>query len=205
MRRPAPSSKPMSGEDISTSTLPETASWIAIYEELASVLHSVVARSPHDPKTTELRTHLAWVQSRLAAWRTRHVSQSGLTLHRTTRRLLYGGKGVHLTARESELLDFLLRHPASLFTARQLSSLAWSSTYLSEAQVRTYIMRLRAALESLGLPSAITAVRGHGYGIDPLLGINPTAPPSFHTKSRTADTTTPRSSSFRDAVASPTA
>lgn len=34
------------GEDLNTIALPEVASWISIYEELASVLRSVIDRGP---------------------------------------------------------------------------------------------------------------------------------------------------------------
>jgi DNA-binding response OmpR family regulator len=77
---------------------------------------------------------------------------------------------VRLTRRESDLLDFLLRHPSRTFTTNQLAIGAWQSSRLSDAQVRTYIMRLRSRLSVIGLDRAITAVRNRGYSVDGTLG-----------------------------------
>ena len=43
------------GEDLSTSELNEVAGWISIYEELASILHSVLARAGSDEESEVLR------------------------------------------------------------------------------------------------------------------------------------------------------
>jgi DNA-binding response OmpR family regulator len=142
------------GEDLTTSVLPEVAGWIAIYEEMASVLRSVISRANGSPEAAELTRQLAEIEERLGAWRDR---QSHL--------LTYAGKSLRLTRRESDLLDFLLRHPRHPFTSKQLATLAWQNSRLSDAQVRTYIMRLRGRLAEIGLEQVITVVRNRGYGI----------------------------------------
>ena len=76
------------------------------------------------------------------------------------------GKSLRLTRREADLLDFLLRHPRKPFTSKQLATLAWQNSRLSDAQVRTYIMRLRMRLQEVGLGHVITVVRNRGYGIN---------------------------------------
>jgi DNA-binding response OmpR family regulator len=77
---------------------------------------------------------------------------------------------LRLTRRESDLLDFLLRHPQRPFTSKQLATLAWQDSRLSGAQVRTYIMRLRTRLLEVGLGHVITVSRNRGYGINAVLG-----------------------------------
>ncbi|HVH62453.1 MAG TPA: winged helix-turn-helix domain-containing protein [Candidatus Dormibacteraeota bacterium] len=158
------------GEDLSTSALPEVAAWISIYEELASVLGSVIDRAADYPNMGEMRENLAWIEDRLATWRDRHAELAGVVIDRKEHTLVYAGKSLRLTRREADLLDFLMRHPRRLFTSKQLATLAWQNSRLSDAQVRTYIMRLRARLKDVGLEQVITVERNRGYGITAALG-----------------------------------
>lgn len=158
------------GEDLATSALPEVAGWIAIYEELASILRSVIERGNGSPQADELRQSLMFVEDRLGTWRDRHAELAGVTIDRKAHTLTYGGKTLRLTWREADLLDFLLRHPKRPFTSNQLATLAWQNSRLSDAQVRTYIMRLRNRLREVGLEQVITVARNQGYGITAALG-----------------------------------
>lgn len=157
------------GEDLTTSVLPEVAGWIAIYEELASVIRSVISRANGSPDTEELTANLAFIENRLAAWRDRHAELAGVVIDRKEHLLTYAGKSLRLTRREADLLDFLLRHPRRTFTSKQLATLAWQNSRLSDAQVRTYIMRLRIRLRGVGLEEVITVTRNRGYGISQAL------------------------------------
>ena len=153
------------GEDLTTSVLPEVAGWIAIYEELASVLRSVISRAHGDDEVEELQKELQLIENRLGAWRDRHAELAGVVINRTDHTVTYAGKSLQLTRREADLLDFLLRHPRRPFTSKQLATLAWQNSRLSDAQVRTYIMRLRNRLAEIGLEQVITVARNRGYGI----------------------------------------
>ena len=153
------------GEDLSTSVLPEVAGWISIYEEMASVLRSVISRANGSAEAAELQKELQQIESRLGAWRDRHSELAGVAIDRKDHSLTYAGKRLRLTRREADLLDFLLRHPRRPFTSKQLATLAWQNSRLSDAQVRTYIMRLRARLAEIGLEQVITVARNRGYGI----------------------------------------
>jgi len=159
------------GEDVTTSVLPEVAGWIAIYEELASVLRSVIARADGSDEAAQLQASLAWIDDRLAIWRDRHAELAGVVIDRVDHTLTYAGKSLRLTRREADLLDFLLRHPRRPFTSKQLATLAWQNSRLSDAQVRTYIMRLRSRLREVGLEEVITVVRNRGYGIAAAMGL----------------------------------
>jgi len=162
-----PSFRPLPGEDQSTSALPEVASWIAIYEERSNVLRLVLARlDPDVDATAGLQRHLGSIEDRLALWRDRHQALAGLIIDRKDHSLTFGGRRLKLTRRETDLLDFLLRHPGRPFTTRQLTILAWQNSRLSDAQVRTYMMRLRRRLTEVGLEGLITILRNRGYAAE---------------------------------------
>src|SRR4029077_20229340 len=132
---------------------------------MASVLRSVIARANGSVEGEELRGNLVSIEDRLAVWRARHAQLPGGVIDQKDHILTYAGKTLRLTRREADLLDFLLRHPRRPFTSKQLATLAWQNSRLSDAQVRTYIMRLRHRLQEVGLGQAITVVRNRGYGI----------------------------------------
>jgi len=158
------------GEDLSTSVLAEVAGWISIYEEMVAVLRSVIARADGTAASDDLRRQLATIEDRLASWRDRHSELAGVVIDRADHTLTYAGKSLKLTRREADLLDFLVRHPKRPFTSRQLATLAWQNSRLSDAQVRTYIMRLRSRLREVGLEEVITVARNQGYGVTASLG-----------------------------------
>src|SRR5258707_1680998 len=158
--------RPLPGEDPATPALPEVARWIAIYEELSSVLRLVQSRLDGDPRADDFQRNLTWVEERLALWRDRHQALAGVTIDRKDHSLVFGGRYLRLTRREADLLDFLIRHPGRHFTTRQLTVLAWQNSRLSDAQVRTYMMRLRRRLREGGLESLIHNLRNRGYGAE---------------------------------------
>ncbi len=166
----APDVRELPGEDPTTSVLAEVAGWISIYEEMVAVLRSVIARADGTAEVDDLRRQLATIENRLANWRDRHSELAGVVIDRAEHTLTYGGKSLKLTRREADLLDFLLRHPKRPFTSKQLATLAWQNSRLSDAQVRTYIMRLRSRLREVGLEEVITVARNQGYGVTASLG-----------------------------------
>ena len=68
------------GEDLTTSALPEVAGWIAIYEEMAPVLRSVIARAKGTLEADELEADLLWIETRLSSWRDRHAELAGVVI-----------------------------------------------------------------------------------------------------------------------------
>jgi len=151
------------GENFDTLALSEVASWITIYSELAGVLRSIIASSGEDEEATELRINLAWIEERLSRWRARHAELAGVHVDPNTRTVGYAGQTVTLTRREADLLAFMLAHPDRAFTPRQLALEAWNNPRLSDAQVRTYMMRLRRRLVDLGVGNIIRVIKRHGY------------------------------------------
>ena len=158
----------MPGEDDATVSLPEVASWIAIYEELGTVLRTIVSRLDGDlEKAGELEQMLGCIELRLEDWRDRHATLAGVTIDRKNYSLSYRGRTVKLTRREADLLGFMLRRPRRSFTAKQLATMAWQDSRLADAQVRTYMIRLRERLREIGLDDVITVARNRGYGAEP--------------------------------------
>lgn len=73
---------------------------------------------------------------------------------------------VKLNKREYELLEFLLRHPGSYFSAEQLIQQVWHSTAdISEEAIRICVSRLRKKLDFPGDPSVVETFKGWGYKI----------------------------------------
>jgi DNA-binding response OmpR family regulator len=169
MGMPRPRFSELPGEDLGTPALTDVASWISIYEELGSVLRAILSRA-NGQADGELQKNLVWVDDRLESWRDRHAELAGVQLDRKDHTLMYAGKSVRLTRREADLLDFMLRHPKRAFTPKQLATLAWQNSRLSDAQVRTYMMRLRIRLHEIGLDHVISAVRNQGYGANLIAG-----------------------------------
>ncbi|NMO92587.1 response regulator [Actinomycetospora sp. TBRC 11914] len=108
--------------------------------------------------------------------RTRPVAGTGpavvcghLALDAAAREITVAGEPVELTAREFDLLAFLVAHPRQVFSRAQLLAQVWRSEgWQGEATVTEHVHRLRG---KLGLdPEArprIRTVRGVGYQLDP--------------------------------------
>lgn len=71
---------------------------------------------------------------------------------------------IHLHPMEFKLLQFLLRHPNQVFNAHAIFERVWQKdSGQLEDTVRTHIRTLRQKIDSDGVPSIITTVRGLGY------------------------------------------
>jgi DNA-binding response OmpR family regulator len=90
-------------------------------------------------------------------------------LDRQKRRVEIGGREVHLTVREYDLLAYLASHPDRPFTRSQLLETIWNIRYEGyDRTVDSHIQRLRAKIEEdPGNPSYIRTVWGIGYRFQP--------------------------------------
>lgn len=87
-----------------------------------------------------------------------------LRAHEATSR----GKPVALTAREFDLLVYLMRHPREVFSREQLLERVWGYTYGDKTTVTVHVRRLREKIESdPSRPVRIKTVWGTGYRFDP--------------------------------------
>lgn len=93
------------------------------------------------------------------------VEFGALSLDPRSRSVSVDGGGVSLTAKEFDLLWFLLRHPRQVFTRQQLLDKVWGyEFYGDESTVTVHVRRLREKLEpNPSKPSYIQTVWGVGY------------------------------------------
>ena len=95
--------------------------------------------------------------------RTLRVGDLSLDLY--TRLAKRGGQALDLTAKEFDLLAYLMRHPGRVFSRAQLLDDVWGSTHDAfEHTVNSHINRLRAKLEpDPAKPRYVVTVWGVGY------------------------------------------
>lgn len=87
-----------------------------------------------------------------------------LALDLRARRVLRDGVEVPLTAREFDLLVFLVRRPGQVLSKRQILSGVWDGDFAGDPNVvEVYVARLRRKLDDPTGRSTIQTVRGAGY------------------------------------------
>jgi DNA-binding response OmpR family regulator len=81
-----------------------------------------------------------------------------------TRRVDRGGEEVKLTAREFELLAYLMRHPGQVLSREQILNAVWGFDHEPGTNVlEVYVSYLRNKLRRNGSEAPIETVRGAGY------------------------------------------
>jgi DNA-binding response OmpR family regulator len=96
------------------------------------------------------------------------VEYDGLQVDLGAREARVRGELATLTAREFELLAFLVRRPRQVFRRDELLEHVWGYTYGDTATVTVHIRRLREKIEDdPSTPRRITTVWGVGYRFDP--------------------------------------
>jgi phosphate regulon transcriptional regulator PhoB len=93
------------------------------------------------------------------------IAIGGLRLDAAARSVTLDGQPVSLTAREFDLLLFLMRHPSQVFTREQLLDNVWGYTFASDmSTVTVHIRRLREKIERDPTnPTFLQTVWGVGY------------------------------------------
>ncbi len=97
-------------------------------------------------------------------------SSKGLKVNEITREVRVEGQPVSLTAKEFDLLAFLVRSPRQVFSRGQLLEHVWASRpeWQDEATVTEHVRRVRHKVEhDPEHPRWITTVRGVGYRYEP--------------------------------------
>ncbi|WP_371372652.1 response regulator transcription factor [Sporomusa aerivorans] len=90
---------------------------------------------------------------------------SGLSINPAAREVCLDGQPVELTAKEFDILWFMVKHPNKVFTRKQLLYQIWQNDYVgNEDTVTVLISRLRDKLKSdAAQGSFIQTLRGVGY------------------------------------------
>ena len=87
-----------------------------------------------------------------------------LILNRKARQVFYHNQEIELTAKEFDLLEYLMRHPNQVLTRNQILDDVWSyQNYVSSNVIEVYIRYLRVKLEAQGANQLIHTVRSIGY------------------------------------------
>ncbi len=87
-----------------------------------------------------------------------------LTLNRATREVYRGKRALELTAKEFDLLEYLISHPRQVLTRDQILERVWGYDFMGDSNIiEVYIRYLRLKLEAQKEPRLIQTVRGVGY------------------------------------------
>ncbi|MCY7383275.1 MAG: response regulator transcription factor [Microcoleus sp. CAN_BIN18] len=87
-----------------------------------------------------------------------------LILNGLTREVYRGNQLIELTAKEFDLLEFLLRNPRQVITRDRILEKVWGYDFMGESNIiEVYIRALRIKLESTNSKRLLHTVRGVGY------------------------------------------
>ncbi|MDT3676411.1 response regulator transcription factor [Microcystis wesenbergii] len=87
-----------------------------------------------------------------------------LTLNCLAREVYRDSQLIELTAKEFDLLEFILRHPRQVLTREQILETVWGYDFMGDSNIiEVYIRALRVKLESANPKRLIHTVRGVGY------------------------------------------
>jgi DNA-binding response OmpR family regulator len=118
-------------------------------------------------KPFSLEELLARVRAQLRAPGQREASvldAAGIRMDLRTRRVEHDGHDVQLTAREFDLLAYLMRHPDQVLSREQILNAVWGFDFDPGTKVlEVYIGYLRRKLGATGEADAIETVRNVGY------------------------------------------
>ncbi|WP_319423256.1 response regulator transcription factor [Pleurocapsa sp. FMAR1] len=92
------------------------------------------------------------------------IQFSNLTLNRSTREVFRDRRSIELTAKEFDLLEYLLSHPRQVLTRDQILERVWGYDFMGDSNIiEVYIRYLRLKLEEQQEQRLIQTVRGVGY------------------------------------------
>jgi DNA-binding response OmpR family regulator len=89
---------------------------------------------------------------------------ANLTLHQKTREVFRNKRPIELTAKEFDLLVYLMRHPRQVLTRDRILEEVWGYDFMGDSNIiEVYIRYLRLKLEENQDKRLIQTVRGVGY------------------------------------------
>ena len=87
-----------------------------------------------------------------------------LTLNSNTRQVFRGDRLIELTAKEFDLLEYLMSHPKQVLTRDQILERVWGYDFMVDSNIiEVYVRYLRLKLEAEKEKRIIQTVRGVGY------------------------------------------
>jgi len=110
---------------------------------------------------------MARVRAQLRSLQPQEAEQlvyADLTLDRKSRQVSRHGRSIELTAKEFDLLDYLMTYPRQVLTRDRILEEVWGYDFMGDSNIiEVYIRYLRLKLEAEGEPRLIQTVRGVGY------------------------------------------
>lgn len=89
---------------------------------------------------------------------------NNLVLNRKARQVHYNSQQIELTAKEFNLLEYLMAYSKQVLTREQILKNVWGYDFMGDSNiVEVYIRYLRLKLESHQMNRLIHTVRGVGY------------------------------------------
>ena len=87
-----------------------------------------------------------------------------LRLNTATREVYRGDRLIELTAKEFDLLEYLISHPRQVLTRDRILERVWGYDFMGDSNIiEVYVRYLRLKLEAEKEPRLIHTVRGVGY------------------------------------------
>ncbi|MBW4651456.1 MAG: response regulator transcription factor [Kaiparowitsia implicata GSE-PSE-MK54-09C] len=87
-----------------------------------------------------------------------------LSLNRQTREVLRGSRAIELTAKEFDLLEYLISHPRQVITRDQILEKVWGYDFMGDSNIiEVYVRYLRLKLEAQDEKRLVHTVRSVGY------------------------------------------
>lgn len=89
-----------------------------------------------------------------------------LKLNRRTREVFRGNRTIELTAKEFDLLEYLMSYPRQVFTRDQILETVWGYDFVGDSNViEVYVRYVRLKLEANNEKRLIHTVRSIGYAL----------------------------------------
>jgi DNA-binding response OmpR family regulator len=111
-----------------------------------------------------IRAHLRRIQEK--EQNTVVLQFQDLSLNPQTREVYRSDRRIELTAKEFDLLEYLLSHPRQVFTKNQILENVWGYDFMGDSNIiEVYIRYLRLKLEEKGEKRLVHTVRGVGYAL----------------------------------------
>jgi two-component system, OmpR family, manganese sensing response regulator len=116
----------------------------------------------------ELLARVRALGRRSPLWKGETLRVEDLTLHLPTLTLERDAQSLHLSTREFQLLEYLMRHPRQVLSRDQIEHALWEWGSEPESNAITALVRrLRHRLHAMGVPNWLETVYGMGYRLNP--------------------------------------
>jgi two-component system OmpR family response regulator len=115
----------------------------------------------------ELAARVEALRRRLDDVRTTMLRAGGLEMDLIEHTVKRDGVPIELLPREFKLLEYFLRRPGQIVTRAMLLEGVWHYSFIAETNViDVHIGNLRRKIDTAGVPSLITSIRGAGFMFD---------------------------------------